>query len=164
MVAEDPAVFEKGSGATEWWTIEVDDVLLYLSGEPPEVHSVTLERHGGRWRRAGSGGCTVYVHHEGRAVATWWLEQRPDPEATVFSVLASDRQCASGVSAEERVDHGSVVETDATVTVTFTAEALTGPQFCPSHPPARRTVRLAAPLGTRQLLDGALHPAQPVDR
>lgn len=159
-VRDDPSLI--GDSVPSLWRLYEDgDTRTYLAGEPPTLHTTTLRREGAAWRWAGGGGCTTFVDPPGRAGASWKLTAALDPNATEFAVLASDRQCASGRPADERVGEAQVVETAATVMVTFTATQLTGNQNCPGHASARRVVRLRAPLGPRVLLDGGLYPAQP---
>ncbi|MDP1795126.1 MAG: hypothetical protein Q8K63_13405 [Acidimicrobiales bacterium] len=146
-----------------WRMYEVGDERRYVGGQPPTVHVTSLQRDGARWKWASGGGCTTFVEPPGRSSALWAIPSiGVDRTASIFEVMAADRQCASGRSAEERVGQAEVVETDSTVTVTFTASRPEGEfQNCPGHANAKRTVELRAPLGERTLLDGGIFPAQP---
>lgn len=97
---------------------------------------------------------------EARVTATWHIDPdaaTPTPEAKVVHVLVTDHQCAGGRSAEDRVTEKPAVRHGVDgVFITFRAKALRGPQTCPGHPPARRTVRLERPIGPAKLYDLAM--------
>ncbi len=162
IAADDPGMIgDDLKTAIVWRTHKDGDTLHYLGGEPPNLHLVSMKLADGRWKWQGGGGCTAFVRNEGKTTANWAiLTGGIDQTSLSFEVLANDRQCASGVAAEERVSEADVVETDESVVVTFTATPLEGNQNCPSHAPTRRTVTLQRPLGERRLLDGAVYPPQ----
>lgn len=143
-----------------WRVFGPGDTLTYLGGEPPTLKAAVLQKRDGKWEDQTSGRCTTFVHHAGRTTAVWALSEASPSTATEFSVTAIDRQCASGVTAEKRVGPARILETATSVTVTFTAARIVGGANCPGHAPATRVVRLAAPLGGRILLDGAVFPPQ----
>jgi hypothetical protein len=97
---------------------------------------------------------------EARVTTTWHVDPvspPPTPEANLVHVVVTDSQCAGGRSAEDRVAAKPAVRyRDDAIFITFTARMAQGPQTCPGHGPARRTVRLNRPIGASKLYDLAL--------
>lgn len=144
-----------------WRVHESDDALVYVTGELPSPHLVALAKSGDDWAYRTNGDCTAFNHTDDEP-AVWSVDPaKIGPDAATFEVWVSDRQCASGRPADERVSQARVVESANLVVVSFTASRLSGNQDCPSHPAATRTITLASPLGNRRMLDGALAPPQP---
>ncbi|MEY2425390.1 MAG: hypothetical protein QOI61_962 [Actinomycetota bacterium] len=162
VAADDPGMIDDDlKTAAVWRTYDDGEILNYLGGDPPDLHLVSMKLVDGAWKWQGGGGCTAFVRHEGKTTANWAIPSDGiDQTASSFEVWASDRQCASGVAADERVGEAEVLETDDSVVVTFTATPLKGAQNCPGHAPTHRTVALKRPLGDRKLLDGGVYPPQ----
>lgn len=163
--AHSPAMLEPELATQKIWRVREDgSTRHYFAGEPPNPYHASIELVDGEWKQRNSGHCQTFIDVSPRAIALWAPTEDVDASATSFAVVVTDRQCAGGRSAEERVGEADVLETDASVTITFTADALSGAQSCPGHQPAKRTVELSKPLGDRALLDGSLYPAQPACR
>ena len=84
-----------------------------------------------------------------------------DHESLNLPILVSERQCASGRSAEGRV-RLSVTETDDTVEIAALVVPRLGGQSCPANPATPAVVELAGPLGDRALV-GAAETWEPED-
>jgi hypothetical protein len=97
---------------------------------------------------------------EGRVTTTWHVDPdspAPTPAANLVHVVVTDSQCAGGRSAEDRVAAKPAVRyQDDAISITFTARTARGPQTCPGHGLARRTVRLNRPIGLSKLYDLAM--------
>ncbi len=133
-------------------------------GDPPVLDGyVVVSAENGRWGFARSGSaCIVRPYVPDGIAAPWKLDpSAPPPGAysTSLRVIVSDGQCANARPPGERLRQPEVRVLQHAIVVTFIADYLPGPQTCPTHPPASRTVRLPERLGHRQLLDGATMPA-----
>ncbi|WP_369056593.1 hypothetical protein [Kineococcus terrestris] len=95
-------------------------------------------------------------------VAQWRLAEAPRPEDTSLSLLVNETTCASGRSAEGRVQEPAVEYRPEGLTITVRVTQLGGAQSCPSNPDTPYTVQLEEPVGTRALLDGSIVPPVPV--
>lgn len=134
------------------------------AGDPIDSY-VVLEREEGSWRATAWGECQLRRYEEGFSEGEWELDPSfpaPTSEDSVIHVLANDRQCASGVSPQDRLAPPEVRIEGDLVVVTFWAHELTGNHTCPGHAPVARTVNLKEPLGARGLADGGFFPARVV--
>jgi hypothetical protein len=98
----------------------------------------------------------------GVSVAHWWLDPaKPAPTAksTTIHALVMEQACASGNSAEGRVEE-PIIQIDATsITVTYRVRGRQGTeQDCQGNPETPVELTLPEPLGNRQLLDGGSDP------
>lgn len=135
-------------------------------GDPPVLDGyVVVGSDNGEWRFEQSGeACVVRPFVRQGQVAAWKLDPSavpPDGFSTSVQVLVSDSQCASGRPPDDRLRDPDIRVRPDSIVVTFVADELAGFRTCPSHRPARRTIRLPERLGDRQLLDGATVPAAP---
>ncbi|HYM82775.1 MAG TPA: hypothetical protein VEY67_01315 [Candidatus Dormibacteraeota bacterium] len=116
------------------------------------------------WKADGYGTCRILTKLAPPfGVATWTLSAPAVPDTEVFTALVSEMSCASGEPAGPRVSAPLIVYGERTVTVTFGVTQLGGAQTCPAPPPSPVEVRLREPLGSRQLVDGAVYPPSPVE-
>lgn len=143
---------------------ETETRALLATGEPPVLGSIMfLVRRGGQWMFEGCGNrSTVQVARRGMGRARWIEHERAGPAASRLVLDVTEMTCASGRSAEDRLQPPEIVEDDKSVTISWFVRRLPGPQECPGNPVMRRVVGLARPLSTRLLLDGALYPPQPL--
>ena len=116
----------------------------------------------GGWKWAGSaagGECPLRTSSAvGTNSVTWRFDPDADPPAadsTSFTVLVSERECASGKAMGNRLLGPEVVFTDAVVYLAFAATPLPDlEQTCPSNPEQSVTIDLPKPLGNRTIEDG----------
>jgi len=119
----------------------------------------------GTWSYQDSAECQPQrAFDDGLDPATWALPgARPEPEATSFPILVTERGCASGQSSEGRLADPIVEYRDDAVLITTRVEPPVGDSFtCQGNPATEVTVELDEPLGDRQLLDGMWFPPRPV--
>jgi hypothetical protein len=162
LIPDAPAFTGRTDLPTKWRVFVEGDKRYYLGGEPPLLAAASVREHGGNWEHQTSGSCTTYLHPSEGRTAIWGVPGGAVAvDATEFTATVIDHDCASGVSAEERVGEPRVTETASSIVVTFTARQPRGGGTCPGHRPATRTVPLKAAVGNRTLLDGAVFPAQP---
>lgn len=85
-----------------------------------------------------------------------WVLRDPvvDPSATVIHLLVSERDCASGMRADDRIRH-DLTQNDAEVVITAKISPLGGDVGCPGNPFTPLAVTLAEPIGDRELVDGS---------
>lgn len=88
--------------------------------------------------------------------AQWAIDPaaRLTPEATEIPLLVGEVSCASGRSAEGRIDVDVEYGEDVVV-ITARVRPLPGGQECPGNPPTPFVVSLDEPLGDRELVNGA---------
>lgn len=143
-----------------------DGAVEFGHGDPPLLDGYVVVRtdvEGWVHERSASA-CIVRPFVADGVAASWKVDPAASAtgaSSTSLHVLVSDSQCAGGRSPEDRLAEPEVRVLADAVVISFTAKALEGPQTCPSHPPARRTIRLPERLGQRRLLDGATVPARP---
>ncbi|WP_432489644.1 hypothetical protein [Kineococcus sp. SYSU DK018] len=87
-------------------------------------------------------------------VATWRVVEPPAPESTQVPLLVNEVSCASGQSAEGRIQKPEVAYQPEAVIITVRVEYAGGAQECPSNPDTPLTVELSEPVGARELVDG----------
>jgi hypothetical protein len=93
--------------------------------------------------------------------AAWWIDPAkaaPAAKSTVVHALLREQSCASGKSAEGRVEPPTIETSAVSVIATFWVRRLPGGQDCPSNPPTATELRLPEALGDRRLLDGGTTP------
>lgn len=84
----------------------------------------------------------------------WWLldpSSVPTPESTELHLVVTERQCASGISAEGRIE-ATVSYTETEVAIAVIVNSVGGYANCPGNPPTTFTVQLAEPLGDRAIV------------
>ena len=97
-------------------------------------------------------------------VAAWRVQGTLDPAATRLPLLVQERECASGQSAEGRIERPDVEYRSDAVIVTVRVRDLGGDQDCPGNPDTPFVLRLDEPVGDRELLDGGKRPPAPPGR
>ena len=118
----------------------------------------------GKWMLAASGQCTQrLVASDDLGDADLTLAKRPAPGDSTIKLHVYEQQCASGDSAEGRVELRALEETAGQVRVWVGVRPPPGDaQTCPSNPPTPFSIQLAGPLGDRKIVDASVVPARPV--
>ena len=143
-----------------WIVLSVDEETAVFGRFGDEVATAALSRGAGGWfvDGFGSGPCDLRVAlPEGLGVVEWVVDPDapdPGPDTTEIRVLVTERACAGGQEMGDRLLGPQVVETDEAVLIAFAAVPVVGGATCPSNPATAVTVRLAEPLGDRELRDG----------
>jgi hypothetical protein len=171
--AEDEAAIDLASirgeeqffGEYTWLVAKRSDTELVLFGEPlvpgsdPPYGSAHFRREGDRWVPDGWGQCRIEVTAPGWGTARFELTGRPDADATVVTLDATENACASGRLPEGR-DVRAIVAgiTDDSVSILVLVEPPTGDQDCQGNPSFAVEVELPEPLGDRAVVDASLQP------
>jgi hypothetical protein len=98
---------------------------------------------------------------EGNSASSWRLDPSADPPApadTELRVLVTECHCASGRSAEGRVEPPDVFYGADEVRIVAYVTALPGTQRCPGNPPTPAVFVLPDPVGERRLVDAGQFP------
>lgn len=117
----------------------------------------------GTWMLTMAGPCTQRVvtgSDLGEVDLT--LSREHSPDDTVIDLWVHERACASGRSAEGRVELIEIAETDGEVRLRIGVRSLEGAQDCQGNPPTAFAVELERPLGDREILDAAVVPVRPL--
>ncbi|HEY9564106.1 MAG TPA: hypothetical protein VIR30_10090 [Nocardioides sp.] len=91
--------------------------------------------------------------------ADWRLDPAGalDPSSREVAILVNERACASGRSADGRIEVDVEYAAD-TVTLEVSVRPLNGDQECPSNPDTPYIVKLAEPLGDRDVMGQSSPP------
>ena len=90
--------------------------------------------------------------------ATWRVDGRLDRSSTELPLRVQERSCASGMTADGRVEPPEISYGDEQVTIAIRVRPQGGDVDCPSNPETPLMVRLREPVGTRAVVDGAAQP------
>jgi hypothetical protein len=138
--------------------------LQFGAGRGPLYAYMFFELHRGRWSWAGSGdGCEPRWSHDGLEASTWRLDPDFPPPASAdrkVHVLVQEDNCASGRDAEGRILRPLAHYGPNAITLVYFIRPLEGAQTCQGVPPTPAVVRLAEPLGGRELRDGGPYPSR----
>ncbi|NPC98108.1 hypothetical protein [Nocardioides sp. zg-DK7169] len=134
------------------------------NGPAPDGQVVTLRREGEQWRASGWGDCRIVapVPEPGRQRVEVRAARELDPTSTTLSLRLREGGCTGARDPRPHLGTPEVVETDESVTITWTSAAIDGAATCQANPWVPGTVELAAPLGDRVLLDASRWPAHPI--
>ncbi len=117
----------------------------------------------GTWLLMSSGPCSPrLVGDPDLGTADLVLAAEPAAEATSIDLLVHERACASGRSAEGRIEVVALEETDQEVRIRIGVRPFPGGQDCQGNPRTPFTVELDAPLGDRTVVDASFVPPRPV--
>jgi hypothetical protein len=117
----------------------------------------------GTWLLTSAGPCVQrLVGDDGLGPADVTLADTPAQDETALDLLVREQACASGRSAEGRIEVVELEETAEQVRLRLMVERLDGDQSCQGNPATPLTVQLADPLGDREVLDSSVVPARPV--
>jgi hypothetical protein len=166
-----------------WTIVEESDTRLAIIRELDEPQSerrgfvfthefLAVERFGspgpdGRpgWHMRSSGRCDLRKDLGDLGVADVTLDPATPPtsDAREVRLLVTERACASGKRADDRV---RLVGMETTATeirlIIGVAEASGAVRTCQGNPPTPFTVQLDEPLGERALVDASIHPPRRV--
>lgn len=111
------------------------------------------------WSVTSAGPCELRLVMTDGETAVLELDpgRSPDREARTLALQVTERGCASGQPATDRVTV-TVTETDDVVELVAAVTPPDGAQTCPSNPPTPVQVELDGPLGDRELVDAGRHP------
>lgn len=117
----------------------------------------------GTWLLTSDGPCTQrLITNDDLGEADLTLADTPSPGDTSVDVLVSERACASGQSAQGRVQLVELNETTEQVQLRIGVRPPDGDQTCQGSPPTPFTVELSEPLGDREIIDTSVVPPRPV--
>ena len=85
----------------------------------------------------------------------------PDSDSTTLHLLVTQKACASGRSGVERMLKPEVIESATEIRVAMGVIAGCGGR-CPGNPFVPITIKLAAPIGQRKIVDGLFLPPRPL--
>lgn len=116
----------------------------------------------GTWFQWAAGSCSPRLADgAGDDQADLRLAAAPAPGDTALRLLVMERRCASGASADGRIELDDLTLTADEVRIRISVLAPEGDaQTCPSNPWTPFTVDLGQPLGDRTVLDANLVPAR----
>lgn len=149
---------------------ELDEPFDTGEGDVRTHESRTLERitaginvPDGTWLLTSAAPCTQRLTTDddlGEADLT--LADTPAPGDTSVDVLVHERACASGRSAEGRIQLVELNETAEQVQLRIGVRPPDGDHTCQGSPPTPFTVELNGPLGDREIIDASVVPPRPV--
>lgn len=163
----------------DWRVVETgdDEVVLIREFDPDEPAAAGGDTHGttrlapitggpnipdGTWFVRGGSSCSPRLADgAGDSQAKLRLADTPSPDDTELTLLVNERRCASGQSAEGRIDLDELHLTEEQVRVRVSVRPPPGSgQTCPANPWTPFTVDLDEPLGDRAIVDANLVPAR----
>ena len=162
---------------TTWWIVTETDARLVLlrplaapqdlgAGDVPTHELLAIEKVDAPnvpppgWMLTRSTTCAIAVPGAGSASVTLDPQAMPDPAAASVALLVTERACASGQLATDRVRVAGLIETDVAVEVVVVVDPMVGGATCQGNPPTPFVLELATPLGERVLLDASVLPAR----
>jgi len=117
----------------------------------------------GTWLLMQAGPCAPrLVTDTDLAPADLTLPAEPAAAATSIDLLVHERACASGRSAEGRIEIVELEETDDQVRLRISVRPREGGQDCQGNPPTPFTIELGEPLGAREIVDASIVPPRAV--
>jgi hypothetical protein len=149
---------------------ELDEPFDNGGGDVRTHESVTLERitgspnvPDGTWLRMSAGRCAQrLVTDDDLGYADLTLPDTPSPDDTSVDLLVHERACASGHSAEGRIELDELTQTTEQVRLRIGVRRRDGDQNCLGNPPTPFTIELDGPLGDREIVDALMVPPRPV--
>ena len=86
----------------------------------------------------------------------------PDSDSTTLHLLVRQNGCASGRPGAERMPKPEVIESATEIRIAMGVIPPTGAQNCLGHGFDPITIKLAAPIGQRKIVDGLFLPPRPL--
>lgn len=147
---------------------ELDEPVDHGGGDVRTHESRTLERitgatnvPDGTWMLTSAGPCTQRLATgDDLGEADIVLAEEPSPDDTTIELLVRERACASGRSAEGRIELVDLDEAADEVRLRIGVQRRPGDQTCPGNPPTPFTVELSGPLRDRSVVDASVLPAR----
>lgn len=90
------------------------------------------------------------------------LPSEPPSDASSITLLVHERACASGRSAEGRIEIIELEEMEDQIRLHVGVRPRQGGQTCEGNPPTPFTIELTEPLGGREIVDGSIVPPREV--
>jgi hypothetical protein len=149
---------------------ELDEPFDNGGGDVRTHESRTLERvtgastvPDGTWMLMGRGPCAQRLVIDDDLVDTdVTLAGTPSPRDMSIDLLVHERECASGHSAEGRIELVELHETTEQVQLRIRVRPRDGDQTCQGSPPTPFTIDLREPLRDREIVDASVVPPRPV--
>jgi hypothetical protein len=117
----------------------------------------------GTWLLVSAGPCAQrLVTADGLGEADLTLADVPSSGDTSIELHVHEWACASGASAEGRIQLIELNETTEQVRLRIGVRPRAGGQDCPGNPPTPLTIDLDEPLGDREIVDASVVPPRPV--
>lgn len=148
---------------------ELDEPVEKRGGDVRTHESRTLERitdapniADGTWLLTSAGPCAQRLATDddlGDADLT--LADTPSPGDTSVDLLVHEQACASGQTAEGRIELVDLTEMTDQVQLRIGVRPAEGDRTCQSNPPTPFTVELSDPLGDRDIVDASAMPPRP---
>jgi hypothetical protein len=135
---------------------------LFGLGMPPDLVMVAVQRNArsGTWSRADkTAGRLLRVTRDGIRASSWRLDPTYEarPEDTVLRILVMEQTYAGGKRADGRVLDPDLYVDEHELILTMFVTPREGFQMRSPNPETPVRVALPQPIGSRQLLDGALY-------
>ena len=162
----------------DWRVVTADDeeVVLIRELDPDDPAAGQGETHGtarlapitgapnipdGTWFVWGGSSCSPRHAESADGQAHLRLADIPEGDGTEVTLLVKERRCASGRSADGRIDLEGVTLTESEVGVRVSVRRPPGDgQTCPDNPWTQFTIDVGEPVGDRTVVDAYLVPAR----
>jgi hypothetical protein len=149
---------------------ELDEPFDNGGGDIRTHESRTLERvtgasnvPDGTWMLGGRGPCTPrLVIDDDLGEADLTMADTPSPSDTSVDLLVHERECASGHSADGRIELVELDENTEQVKLWVGVRPRDGDQTCQGNPLTPFTIDLGGPLDDREIVDASVVPPRPV--
>jgi hypothetical protein len=143
-----------------------EDEALFGHGRPPQLLTVAVRQDGRRrpWAQVGSSaGEQLRAARERIRASSWRLDptRTPQPDDTALRLLVKEQTFASGQRADRRVLVPDIYADENEVVLTMFVKPRPGYQTGDRNPETPVRVALTEPLGTRELIDGAVAQYSP---
>lgn len=179
LAAVDDAGAPAVDTSLDWRVAVADDseVVLIRAFDPDEAAAARGDTHAtmrlgpitgapnipdGTWLVWSASSCSPRLADgAGDSQAELRLADTPSPDATELALLVMERRCASGRSADGRIDLDELTITEDEVRVRVSVRPPPGDaQDCQGNPWTPFTVDLGQPIGDRTVVDANLVPAR----
>jgi hypothetical protein len=135
---------------------------LFGLGTPPDLVMVAVQKDArrGTWSRADkTAGRPLRVTRDGIRASSWRLDPmyKPGTDDTVLRILVMEQTYAGGKRADGRVLDPDLYEDEREVILTMFVTPREGFQMRSPNPETPVRVALSQPVGSRELIDGALY-------
>lgn len=139
-----------------------DDEVLFARDQPPQLRTVAVRRSARRrsWTcEGGSNGRPLRVSRDGIRASSWRLDptHQLEPDETVLRVLVTEQTYSGAQRADGRVLAPDLYVDREQLVLTMFVTPRPGFQVRAPNPETPVRVALAHPIGTRELLDGAVY-------
>jgi hypothetical protein len=159
------AVFLDPTGASslDGWRLlaRTDSEAIFGNGRPPQLRLVAVQRDGhlGSWTCVSqSTGRPLRATRDGVRASSWRLDpdHELEPDDTVLRILLTEQTYAGGRRADGRVLAPDLYQGPDELVLTMYVTPQQGFQMRTPNPETPVRVALTQPLGSRQLIDGAV--------